>query len=142
MLLAGDGPLFNEVKKKISLLKLDSNVKCLGYRNDVDNLYQAFNCFLLPSLYEGLPVVGIEAQASCNLCFFSTEITREIGILKSTQFISLRTSAKEWAKIIVNKAKNFKKSSTYEAISDAGYNIRIESKKLQKLYFSLYTDIV
>lgn len=142
LLLAGDGPLFNEVKKKISLLKLDSNVKCLGYRNDVDNLYQAFNCFLLPSLYEGLPVVGIEAQASCNLCFFSTEITREIGILKSTQFISLRTSAKEWAKIIVNKAKNFKKSSTYEAISDAGYNIRIESKKLQKLYFSLYTDIV
>ena len=64
LLLAGQGPLMQEIKEKVSELSLDASVRFLGQRNDANELYQAFDVFLLPSLYEGLPVVGVEAQGS------------------------------------------------------------------------------
>ena len=64
LLLAGQGPLQEEIKNKVRELGLDDSVRFLGQRNDANELYQAFDVFLLPSLYEGLPVVGVEAQAS------------------------------------------------------------------------------
>lgn len=70
LLLAGQGPLQEEIKNKVRELGLDDSVRFLGQRNDANELYQAFDVFLLPSLYEGLPVVGVEAQASGLLCFF------------------------------------------------------------------------
>ena len=64
LLLAGQGPLQEEIKNKVRELGLDDSVRFLGQRNDANELYQVFDVFLLPSLYEGLPVVGVEAQAS------------------------------------------------------------------------------
>lgn len=61
LLLAGQGPLQEEIKNKVRELGLDDSVRFLGQRNDANELYQAFDVFLLPSLYEGLPVVGVEA---------------------------------------------------------------------------------
>ena len=69
LLLAGQGPLQEEIKNKVRELGLDDSVRFLGQRNDANELYQVFDVFLLPSLYEGLPVVGVEAQASGLLCF-------------------------------------------------------------------------
>lgn len=77
LLLAGQGPLQEEIKNKVRELGLDDSVRFLGQRNDANELYQAFDVFLLPSLYEGLPVVGVEAQASGLLCFFSDDMTKE-----------------------------------------------------------------
>lgn len=59
LLLAGQGPLQEEIKNKVRELGLDDSVRFLGQRNDANELYQAFDVFLLPSLYEGLPVVGV-----------------------------------------------------------------------------------
>lgn len=64
LLLAGQGPLLDEIKEKVKKLNLANSVKFLGQRKDVSELYQAMDIFVLPSLYEGLPVVGVEAQAN------------------------------------------------------------------------------
>lgn len=61
LLLAGQGPLQEEIKNKVRELGLNDSVRFLGQRNDANELYQVFDVFLLPSLYEGLPVVGVEA---------------------------------------------------------------------------------
>ena len=76
LLLAGQGPLMNEMKDKVNNLGLSESVKFLGQRNDVNELYQAFDVFLLPSLYEGLGMVLIEAQCASLPCVASTEVQR------------------------------------------------------------------
>lgn len=134
LLLAGTGPLLGEAKKKVSRLNLDNYVMFLGQRTDVRELYQAFDVFVLPSLYEGLPVVGVEAQATGNLCFLSSEMTKETKILDSTSFLSIDESASVWAKKILENTRKFKKHDTTEEISNYGFNIENEVSKLEEKY--------
>lgn len=134
LLLVGQGPLMSEIKEKTKKLKLEKNVKFLGQRKDINELYQTFDVFCLPSLYEGLPVVGIEAQATGLLCVFSDDMTKETKVLETTEFLSLELTAKEWANILVNNFKNIKKKDTIKKISDRGFDINCESIKLEKYY--------
>lgn len=135
LLLAGQGPLMDEIKIKVHKLELDNSVKFLGQRKDTDKIYQTFDLFLLPSLYEGLPVVGVEAQASGNLCYFSDDMTKEVKVLDSTVFMSLSNTAEEWAEAILKDARTYKKRNTKEEISKHGFDIKEEAKKLEKKYF-------
>lgn len=135
LLLAGQGPLLEEIKEKVRKIKLEKNVIFLGQRKDVNELYQAFDIFVLPSLYEGLPVVGIEAQATGNLCILSDDMTKETKILDSTKFMSLSNTAEEWADEILNNVKNYKKHDTKDEVSKYGFNIENEAEKLQKKYY-------
>lgn len=135
LLLAGHGPLQDEIKEKVHSFGLDESVEFLGQRNDANELYQAFDVFLLPSLYEGLPVVGVEAQASGNLCYLSDDMTKETKVLDSTVFMSLSNLAEEWAKSILEDAKKYKKHDTKKEVSNYGFNIIDEAKKLEKRYF-------
>lgn len=137
LLLAGQGPLIDEIKNKVKSLKLEKNVKFLGQRNDIDKLYQAFDVFLLPSLYEGLPVVGVEAQASGNLCYLSNDMTKETKVLDSTVFMSLNSTAEEWADTILKDARKYKKYDTKEEVSKYGFNIEKEAEKLFCFYDKL-----
>ena len=116
LLLAGQGPLMEEIKKKVKELNLENNVMFLGQRNDANELYQAFDVFLLPSLYEGLPVVGVEAQASGVLCLFSNDMTKETKVLDSTIFIGLEKSSNEWANTLLNLLKNYNRKDTRKEI--------------------------
>ncbi len=140
LLLAGQGPLMDEMKQKVKDLDIDNSVKFLGQRSDAAELYQAFDLFLLPSLYEGLPVVGVEAQASGNLCYLSDDMTKETKVLDSTKFMSLSQSAKEWADNILKDLKTYKKHDTKKEVSDYGFNIELEAKKLVKKYNELMGD--
>lgn len=140
LLLAGQGPLMNEIKEKVHTLGLDNCILFLGQRRDANELYQAFDLFLLPSLYEGLPVVGVEAQASGNLCYLSDDMTKETKVLDSTVFMSLNKSAKEWADAILKDAKKYKKHDTKEEVSKYGFNIEKEAKKLEKKYLEYLND--
>lgn len=134
LLLAGQGPLQSEIKEKAKELKLDKSVVFLGQRNDANELYQVFDLFLLPSLYEGLPVVGVEAQATGNLCYLSNDMTKETKVLDSTIFMSLDNTAKEWAQAILKDIKNYKKHDTTKEVSKYGFNIETEALKLEKYY--------
>ena len=77
LVLAGQGPLREEMEEKVKSLGLEKDVFFLGQRSDTNKLYSVFDVFCLPSLYEGLPVVGVEAQANGVPCIFSKNITKE-----------------------------------------------------------------
>jgi len=140
LLLAGQGPLIDEMKEKVHTLGLDECVHFLGQRKDANELYQAFDLFLLPSLYEGLPVVGVEAQASGNLCYLSNDMTKETKVLDSTKFMSLENTAEEWANAILTDAKSYKKHDTKNEVSKYGFNIAEEAKKLEDYYLESLTS--
>lgn len=138
LLLAGQGPLQDEIRQKVDDLSLSSSIKFLGQRKDANELYQAFDVFLLPSLYEGLPVVGVEAQASGLLCIFSDDMTKETKVLDSTVFISLKQNSNEWAATLLEKHKLYKRINTKKEITKNSFNIEIETNKLEKKYFNLF----
>lgn len=140
LMLVGQGPLMNEIQAKVNNLGLKDSVIFLGQRSDVNELYQAMDVFILPSLYEGLPVVGVEAQASGNLCYLSTDMTKETKVLDSTKFMSLSNSAEEWANAILKDARNYKKHDTKEEVSKYGFNIEKEAEKLEKKYYEYLGD--
>ena len=102
LLLIGDGHLKEQIIEKVHKQGLSANVKFLGVREDISQLMQAMDLFLFPSLFEGLPVVLIEAQAAGLNCVVSDSITREVGITDRIQFISLNKSAETWAEKILS----------------------------------------
>lgn len=138
LLLIGQGPLMDEIKQKVEMLGLLDYVKFLGQRDDVNELYQAFDVFCLPSLYEGLPVVGVEAQATGLLCVLSDDMTKETKVLNSTKFISLNASPVEWAENILCGVKNYERGNTYKEMTTKNFNIKTETQNLEKYYSKLF----
>ena len=137
LLLVGDGERKEEIKKEINKLGLKNSVCMLGIRDDVERIYCASDVFLMPSLFEGLPVTGVEAQASGIKCFFSDVITREVEVTKNAYFLSLNESAKNWAKVILDKAEDYERK--YDStILNTDFNIEILSKKILEFYRSIY----
>lgn len=85
--LAGDGPLRPEMERRAGELGLSGRVLFLGQRGDVGRLYQAFDVFCLPSLYEGLGMVAVEAQRAGLPCLLSDRITREVDVTGTVRFL-------------------------------------------------------
>lgn len=136
LLLAGDGPLRDQMKKKVDMLNLNQSVIFLGQRKDANELYQAFDLFLLPSLYEGLPVVGVEAQTAGLLCVLSNDMTKETKVIDSTIFLNLDLGPSAWADSILKNYKNYHRRNTKEEVASHGFDIELEAKKLENLYES------
>lgn len=130
----GVGELEGVIKEKIRSLNLQDHVKMLGLKNNVSELYQAMDAFLLPSLFEGLPVVGIEAQASGLPCFISDTVTDEIEVTDLVQFISFDKKATYWAEKVL-EAKQVKRKNMLENIKKANYDINKLAKKNRKFLF-------
>lgn len=140
LLLAGQGPLMEEIKNKAKELNLDDSIKFLGQRNDANELYQAFDVFLLPSLYEGLPVVGVEAQAAGLLCYLSDDMTKETKVLDITKFMSLNNTPEELADNILDAVKKYKRRDVSKEMTAKNFNIKEEVKRLEKYYLNLYNN--
>ena len=136
LLLVGQGPLKEEIENKVKELQLNDSVRFLGQRNDVNELYQAFDVFCLPSLYEGLPVVGVEAQASGLLCIFSDDMTKETKVLDTTEFLSLNQSVEMWGKHILKSFEVYTRKTNQTEIKNNGFDIRNEAKKLSDYYIT------
>lgn len=134
LILAGQGPLEKKVKEKVNKLGLDNCVRFLGQVANPNELYQAMDVFVLPSLYEGLPVVGVEAQAAGLLCFFSNNMTKETKILTCTKFMSLSESTLKWANAIIAGYNEQQRIDAEKYFSQKGYNIKKEAVKLEKFY--------
>ena len=120
-------------KIKIHSLGLDESVMITGARSDAERLYQAMDVFVLPSRYEGLPVVGIEAQCAGLPCFFSDQITNETLIIPEAQMLSPDDLPGNWAKEIL-KAKDKPRRNTIHEITQAGFDITSAAKKLENYY--------
>lgn len=137
LLLIGDGKLREEMLNKIQILNLSDKIIYLGKREDIQRFYNAMDCFLLPSLYEGLPVVGIEAQ-TCGLpVFFSTEVPKESSPCSELgYFIGLDKLATEWAEIIIGNTKKHigGRRSWCKEVKAAGFDSKIEAQNLMLYY--------
>lgn len=137
LVLIGDGQLKNQIQYKVKKLGLKDNILFLGNRFDVPELMQAMDLFLLPSFYEGLPVVGIEAQAAGLKCIFSNSITYETKITDLVKFISLNKSSKYWANQIIKYSNGYNRENTDIRIKKAGYEIKIAAHNLLLWYKKL-----
>lgn len=135
--LIGDGFLKEEMLKKIDKLGMKNCVDYLGRREDIQQFYNAMDAFLLPSLYEGLPVVGLEAE-SCGLpMFFSTEVTPEANACELGHFIGLDVTPEKWADEIlkaVYENMHIRKSHAKE-VAAAGFDSASEAIRMQNYYF-------
>lgn len=135
LILTGQGPLMDEIKEKVKNLGLTDVVEFLGQRNDANELYQAFDVFLLPSLYEGLGMVAVEAQCAGNYCICSTEVPSIVKMTENIEFLSLADNADKWVERIL-ATTNKKRESHIKEIKDCGYDIKTEVKLLEKKYYS------
>lgn len=138
LMLIGEGHLKNEIERKINDIGIKEKVILTGGVNNSNDYYNAFDIFVLPSLFEGLPVVGIEAQANGVDCIFSNTITKELLINSNIDFLSIQ-NVSEWVEIIKKKTI-YNRSNNEINISDHGYNIRHEAKLLQEKYISMYEE--
>ena len=101
--------------------KYTPHIRMLGVRSDIPDIMQAADIFLLPSLYEGLPIVAIEAQAAGLPTLMSTNITEEVGLTNKAEFISLEADDSVWAdRILAHKYRE--RTSGIEAVRLAGYD--------------------
>lgn len=132
LMLLGEGELFETIRKKVEKLDLTDKVMMLGVRSDIPQLLQAMDVFVLPSNYEGLPVVGIEAQASGNLCLLSDQVTPETVITENVKLLPI-DSTNIWVEEIL-LAKKFKKKDTSQIIKESGYDISTTAQYLQDFY--------
>ena len=130
LLLIGQGPLMGEIKQKVETIGISDSVKFLGQRDDVNELYNAMDLFLFPSLYEGLGMVLIEAQANGLPCITSTVVPKIADIANNVQFYGLNDSIDIWLKNYdTNRFKFMHKNCIY--------NIKKEVEKLEKYYLGV-----
>lgn len=138
--MAGDGPLLEATKKRATELGIKDSVRFLGTRTDAPALYQAFDVFCLPSLYEGLPVVGVECQASGTPILVSNAVTGETKITSLLDFESLEASPAQWAKHLLSMRGRMLSSQDLEALSD--FDVRVAAGRLENLYEQYLEEVV
>lgn len=137
LLIIGTGDMEEEIKNYAKESGVNDNIKFLGNRNDTERFYQVFDVFMLPSLFEGVPLVGVEAQFADLPCFFSDKVPTEVVFSDKTNFMSLNQSAKEWAREIA-KVDISNRNSERSIIINADYNIQTAHKILEAKYYELY----
>ena len=120
LVLAGQGPLMDEIKEKVKSLGLENDVFFLGQRSDSNKLYSMFDVFCLPSLYEGLPVVGVEAQANGVPCIFSNNVSKETNISGKVVFLSNENPSLWKSKILnIHREDSNEVEKNYSATKNA-----------------------
>ncbi len=120
LLLIGEGETRQAVEAKFNELGLSSYVRFLGARNDVSELMQAMDIFLLPSRFEGLPIVSVEAQLSGVTCLLSNKIDRLCAISDACEFLSIK-DASAWAKKICESENMLSKKYNEKLLKNFSY---------------------
>lgn len=138
LLLFGSGELLETMKKKAKKMGIDGAVIFAGITDKMYTMLQAMDVFVMPSLHEGLPVTGIEAQASGLACIFADTITREVDVTGKSEFLSLSDAPEVWADCILEH-KNDSRTSGVSALRKANYDIQKTADTISNLYLSVET---
>lgn len=136
LLLVGNGDKKSEIEKVVEEKGLTKSVIFTGNRADVYKILSAMDVFVLPSLYEGSPVAGIEAGANGLPIIMSDTITRELDFLEGAEYISLQSSAGKWANKIVQYKNKGRFCSSIDKMLEQGYDIKKSARKMEKIYGS------
>lgn len=136
--LVGEGSLKASVQKRVNKINLGKQVTFLGLRDDVAELFQAMDVFLFPSLFEGLPVALVEAQASGIFCAISDAIPSEAILVDENVLVqSLERSPEDWAQAVLVNYADFERKDVSAEIISAGYDIKANANKLEEKYLQL-----
>lgn len=137
LLLISDGPRFDQVKAKVAELGMEDVVIFAGRRSDIAGIYSAMDLFILPSCWEGLPLVMVEAQAN-GLPVLASDVITEDAICcpERVQFKSLEDGAESWAKQLkqIKDCSYNRKTDTHGDIAEKGFDIHLEAEKLRQIY--------
>ncbi|MBR3355599.1 MAG: glycosyltransferase family 1 protein [Oscillospiraceae bacterium] len=137
LLVVGRGDLENELKAEVNKMALSDSVLFLGVRDDVNELLCSMDVFVLPSLYEGLPVVLIEEQANGLPAIISDRITDEMNVTDLIKVLPISGDNSEeiWSDIIVKTCnKSTVRDGYADKVKESGYDIVEEAKKMQEFY--------
>lgn len=137
LLVVGEGPHEAEIRDKVSKAGLTEHVIFLGLRTDVHRLLQAVDVFVLPSLYEGLGIVAVEAQSSGAFCVLSDRVPDECKMTDNVQFISLEESPSVWADHILTGASVQRTDKSDQVVAN-GYDIQTTADYLQDFYTKMW----
>lgn len=135
LILIGRGENEVKIKQMTQTCGLADKVLFLGYREDIPELMSVMDCFVLPSCFEGLAIVGVEAQAAGLPTFISTEISRELELTPLSYSLSLHDDSKLWADKILQVTGKNRENFELKLIA-AGYDIRTEIGEMTKFYLS------
>ncbi|MCF2583979.1 glycosyltransferase family 1 protein [Mitsuokella multacida] len=137
LMLVGDAAGFqdrlNRIKEKIHVYHLEDRVLFLGMRNDTNELYQAMDCHVLPSHFEGLCITALEAQAAGLPCICSDSFSEETAVTRHFYTVNLNASAESWAGVILQYANQERENTSIDFIN-MGYDINVEIKKMERLF--------
>ena len=141
LLLIGDGPKQEKIKNYAKELKCIDNLFFLGLRNDVERCLSAMDLMILPSNFEGLPVVMVEAEANGVPILASDTITKEVKILENVTYLSI-SKVDTWVSSIIGEnvdvnMKRLASSYAIKKLGEAGYDIKLQAIKLQEIYRKL-----
>lgn len=132
MVLTGKGLQFEKVKNSARKLGIYENIRFLGWRTDVENIFQAMDVFVFPSHFEGLGFVGVEAQIMGLPVIASDTIPEEMKITEDCHFLSLKQNPKEWADMIIkNKRKDRKQLKFLEGVPE--FDLKKQEKELKEI---------
>lgn len=139
LMLVGDGDLRQQIKKKVDDLGLVNSVIFTGVRSDIAELMQAMDVFLFPSLYEGLGIVVIEAQAAGLPCIIADTIPKEAHVTNNIKTLSLKKPAGEWASLLLKfSSTTITRNNISQILSQRGYNIEDNAKWISDFYCDLW----
>lgn len=132
LLIIGEGEQKNDLKELIRNLKIEDVVILLGNREDANELYNAFDLFMLTSIKEGLPFVLIEAQANGLNSIVSDSVDKNADISNSIKFVSLDDDISKWLETI--KKEKFIRKDNIKKIIEKGYSLESSIKSVMEIY--------
>ena len=138
LLLAGGGPDVAAAEEKAKALHLQNAVIFAGKRTDPERIYQALDVFVMPSLWEGLPLVLLEAQASGLPVLASDRITKEVRCAENFRYLPLEEGVEIWVEhlLALSREKAERTLATTEGLRQRGFDIRAEAQRLRNLYLN------
>ncbi|MBQ9071354.1 MAG: glycosyltransferase family 1 protein [Clostridia bacterium] len=138
LMLLGKGSLMNGIKEKVHALGLDKKVLFIGSTPNVHKYLSAMDIFILPSLYEGVPLTLIEAQSNGLKCIASTNVPEEVNITKNVEFLPIDAGTSVWVERLKNidltGDREYASNEAIKKITAAGYDINTQAEKVVNYY--------
>ena len=135
LVMAGDGPEFDDAKRIIDENGISNVVLMLGRSDNVNELLNAFDVLCLPSYYEGFPGVAIEAQANGLPCMISDRVTASVKINDNVSFLPI-DKAELWSNMLLDTEHLVRVDNAIENVRSHGYDIATTAKWLEEFYHS------
>lgn len=136
LLLIGEGSLLEEMKTRTQTMGIGDAVLFLGYQDSAAPFYQAMDCFVMPSHYEGFPFVLVEAQINGLNCVVSDVVTKSVNISDGVRFESLLASSDRWAAAVLDAGSSRMRPDQIEQVCTE-YDLKQETRRIEGLYCKL-----